>query len=172
MKTIVGAVAAVAGVLAVALAACGGSTTSQQLTPATPDFKVVAQTTGERFDNGKSYYIAIAPVDLSSGSFRQNVKFVLQTVAKSNGSPNFSASVYDDETIAERAFSYYRDELADIPPDEMQAQIAQEEQHLVAMYTGGIDFDKPNCPIEKFFQSFIVTCKNQRVFSPVTFFKQ
>lgn len=149
MKPIVGSTAVVSTAFALMLVGCGGgstsapstvtktvygSSTTAQATPqaATPSYKVVATTTSQRFDHKPDYYVVIDPVDLSNDSFKQNVKLVIQAVAKTNGGPDFSASVYDDEAVANTAYS-----LDTV--DRFRKSTDQEGLHLVAMYTGGID---------------------------------
>lgn len=115
-----------------------GSSTTAQATPqaATPSYKVVVTTTSERPLDGKpSYYVVINPVDLSNDSFKQNVKLVLQALAKTNGSPDFTAYVYDDEAVANTAYSLNA-------ADPFHKSTDQEGQHTVAMYLGGIDDGK------------------------------
>lgn len=132
--------------------ACSTSTTGSKQTQATtthvfsapiipqsptPNFKIV----GKRYvrkDNAPGYYVVIDPVDLSNDSFKQNVKLVLQALAKTNGGPNFTAWVLDDEAVANTKYSYDTNPGADTV-DKMKAQQAAEEQHLIAGYTGGWD---------------------------------
>lgn len=148
VKALVGPLAVVA-TLALALVGCGGGTTSAPSTstvavpatttpqPATPNYKIVAKTTSQRFDHKANYYIVIDPVDLSNDSFKQNVKLVLRAVAKTNGDPNFSADVFDDENTAKTAYQYDTNG-SDATASDLRAHHAQAEQHEVAMYDGGI----------------------------------
>jgi hypothetical protein len=106
--------------------------------PSTPNYKIVAEAPDRRFDHKDTYYAATGPVDLSNDGFKRDVKLVLRAVARSNGGPNFSANVYDDETVAKTADTQDNGP-ASVGPDEVKAQAAQEAQHLVAMYDGGID---------------------------------
>ena len=76
----------------------------------------------------------IDPVDLSNDSFKQNVKLVVQAVAKTNGGHDFSAIVYDDAAVANTAYS-----LDTADPLHIHKATDQEQQHLVAFYRGGID---------------------------------
>jgi hypothetical protein len=156
MKSIVSSTAAVATVLAVALAGCGGGKTSAPSTvtqtvyggspttaPAatpqlpTPNYKQIQRNVSDRKDGKYSYYVVIDPVDLSNDGFKQNVKVVLQEIAKDNGGPDFSARVFDDEAVAKTYLSDKTDPPLDL--DVRKAHNAQEEQHLIAGYLGGID---------------------------------
>jgi hypothetical protein len=138
-------------VLALTLAACGGgggttsapstvtktvygsSTTAQAIRQAaTPSYKVVVKTTSQRFDHKPDYYVVIAPVDLGNDSFKQRVKLVVQAVAKTNGDPDFSANIYDDEAVANTAYALNT-------ADPFHTATDQESQHLVAMHIGGLD---------------------------------
>ena len=51
----------------------------------------------------------IDPVDLSTDGFKQDVKLVLQAVADTDGGTDFSARIFDDETVANEAFSQEAD---------------------------------------------------------------
>jgi hypothetical protein len=62
---------------------------------------------------------------------------VLQAIAKDNGGPDFSARVFDDEAVARTYLSDKSDPPLDA--DVRRAHNAQEEQHLIAGYLGGID---------------------------------
>ena len=67
----------------------------------------------ERHDRGRHDVVGgrqfvIDPVDLSTDGFKQNVNLVTQAVANTDGSPDFSARVFDDEDIASEAFSEER----------------------------------------------------------------
>ena len=105
--------------------------------PATPTYSVIGQS-GNRYDGQPVYFVVIDPVDLSTDGFKQNIKLVIQAVANTHGSPDFSARVFDDEDIASEAFS----EETHPPlgsPDEIRAFEDLKAQHLVAMYAGGFE---------------------------------
>lgn len=148
MKRNVGS-AAVAAVLALTLVGCGdGGATSATSTPpvitvsapATPNYKIIAKTTNQRFDHKPNYYIVIDPVDVSTDSFKQTVKLVLRAVARTNGGdPNFSADVFDDESTANTAYSYDTSNGIGVNASDLKAQADQEKQHCVAMYNGGVN---------------------------------
>lgn len=149
MKPIVESTAVVSTALALILVGCGGSTTSApstvtktvygssttaQATPqaATPSYKVVAtaaRSPAAKSDGKPMYFIVIDPVDLSNDSFKQTVKLVLQAVAKTSGSPDFSADVCDDEAVAYSDYTAFTVDFRE-PTD-------REQQHTVAMYIGG-----------------------------------
>jgi hypothetical protein len=124
-------------VAALALAGCGGGTsapstvtvyaTPSSATIPTPSYKIVAKRTDIRPDGGDVDYVVIAPVDLSR--VKQDVKLVLQAIAKTNGGPYFGAKVYDDEAVANTAYSLDRENF-------VRDGTVPEQRHLVAMYTG------------------------------------
>jgi hypothetical protein len=60
----------------------------------------------KRFDGEPVYFVLIDPVDLSTDGFKQDVKLVLQAVAKTKGDPDFSARIFDDEAVARETFSH------------------------------------------------------------------
>lgn len=151
--------------LATMLAGCGGGTTSapstvtqtvyKEVTPSasatvtvpnatvpqqpTPKYEIIGKRI-VRSDNAPYYYVAIEPVDLSNDTFKQNVKLVLDSLAKTDGGPNFSVEIYDDKDIANTA--YYSDtHPLQLPLDELKAFWDQQEQHLVANYVGGWDIN-------------------------------
>lgn len=158
-----------AAVLAATLAGCSGENSSESLTTTetvlgdrttsaatttapsavpptatsqapTPTYNVVGEVTKRR-DNVPTYYVVTDPVDLSSDAFKQDVQRVVQALAKTNGGPNFNAWVYDDEAVAATEFHYDTNpsDALQRSTDQMNADEAEEEQHLVAMYVGGWD---------------------------------
>ncbi|MDP7735120.1 hypothetical protein [Mycobacterium paragordonae] len=162
VKTTGRSMATIAALLAVGLTGCGTSGTSTSLTtatygnnapssstvagtssaitpqPAAPSYKILG-TTHHRDDNARNnYYIAIAPVDLSNDSFKSGVLLVVQAVAKTNGGPDFSAWIYDDEAVANTAYHSDTHPL-ELSLDEMKAFSLQEERHLLLDYQGGWD---------------------------------
>jgi hypothetical protein len=106
--------------------------------PAPPKYSVVGSSTNVRLDNKVTYDVAISPVDLTSDSFKQGVRSVLEDIASTHGGdPNFSADVYDDDGLAKTEYANLGTPLAD--PEGVRALDVDEQQHLVAMYDGGID---------------------------------
>jgi hypothetical protein len=104
----------------------------------TPKYSVVGKSS--RPVDGKAiYFISIAPVNLSSDGFKREVKLVLQAVAKTNGSGEFSARILDDEATASQAFSEETNPRVSQSPDEQREFEERKAQHLVAMYTGGLN---------------------------------
>lgn len=121
----------------------GGSasvTTSQSSStrPVMPDYSITATTTNRRFDNKTTYYVVIPGVNLGDDSFKASVKSVVQALSFKNGSPTFSANIYDDAALARTAVSQDVD-LTEVSASETQVRSAEEVQHLIAMYDGGID---------------------------------
>ena len=106
--------------------------------PATPKYSIIG-TSGKRYDGEPTYFVLIDAVDLSNDAFKQNVKFVLQAVAHADGSPKFSARIFDDETIAREAFSEESAPPSNQSPEETKAAQERRSQHLVAMYAGGLN---------------------------------
>lgn len=102
---------------------------------ATPNYSVVG--TDERYDNKPIFYAAIEPVDLSNDSFKERVKLVVQAMATGEGSPDFSAWIFDDETVARTAFSRDTDPPRFPSPEEGRAERDVRGQHLTAIYSGG-----------------------------------
>ena len=66
---------------------------------------------------------------------------MLQAVADKVGDAEFSARVFDDEAIANETYGYDADSgsYMDLSPEEGKAFEERKGQHLVAMYTGGLD---------------------------------
>ena len=105
--------------------------------PATPKYSVVGQS-DKRFDGEPVYFMVIDPVDSSTDGFKQDVKLVLQAVADTDGGPDFSARIFDDEAIANEALSQEMNPPLGESPDETAAFEDLKGQHLVAMYAGGL----------------------------------
>jgi hypothetical protein len=109
--------------------------------PATPKYKISWVTTRKNSDR-EHYYLVIDPVDLSNDGFKQNVKLILQDVAKTHGSPEFTADVYDDSAVADYDHRTDIDNPNAVPDpdtssDHVKATAAADAQHDVAQYDSG-----------------------------------
>lgn len=100
---------------------------------AAPEYTVIAERLN-RYDGEPNYYAVIGPVDTNTDAFQADVKQVLQALAHQHGSLDFSASVFDDEAVAQEAFD--EQENLEIGDDSSRQR---REQHLIAMYSGGLD---------------------------------
>ena len=100
--------------------------------PAPPHNSIVGQAT--RDDGKPVYYVLIDPVNVGDDGFRSDVKRVLEALATTTGGPDFSASVFDDRTLAADDFAH----RADPPAEASQAVRERRAQHLVATYAGGL----------------------------------
>jgi hypothetical protein len=156
MKMTLASTAGAAAVLALTLAGCSGSNTTAKISTltsnavtattsqgATPKYRILWAPTNERFDNKPTDYVVIDPVDLNNDSFKQNVKLILREIATkshSRNGPNFSANFFDDEAVAKAEISKKKNP-GGLTKNALDALYDQEEQHLVAHYTGGINFD-------------------------------
>jgi hypothetical protein len=132
-------VLAVAGLCV--LTGCGSSERSDAITTTpttdTPKYSIIG-TSGKRYDGEPIYFVLIDPVDLSNDAFKQDVKSVLQAVAHADGSPKFSAQIFDDEALAREAFSEETSPPSNQSPEVIKAAQERRGQHLVAMYAGGL----------------------------------
>lgn len=102
-----------------------------------PSYKTIGYDTNERLDNADTVYVVIDLVDLSNDSFKQGVKSIIQDIAAKKGYKEFSAYIYDN---MDAATWKYNKTLPDGQAD-AQAKLADQSQHLVATYEGGIDLD-------------------------------
>ncbi len=87
------------------------------------------------------YWVVIEPVDVSNDSFKQNVKLVVQALAKINGSPNFTANIYDDEVVANARTTL--DPSSPGQPHPTVGPQAVQTQHYVASYEGRLPAENP-----------------------------
>jgi hypothetical protein len=113
------------------------TTTTTSPPPATPQYSVIGRST-KRYDGQPIYYVLIDPVNLGNDAFKQDVKLVLQAVAKTKGDPDFSARIFDDEAVAKETFSHDTNPPPLEDPDEIRAATDRRGQHLVAIYSGGL----------------------------------
>lgn len=102
----------------------------------TPPYSIVGQSNG-RFDDQPVYYVSVAPVDLSNDGFKDNVKLVAQ--AQQKGDSKFSARIFDDATIANEALARDTNASPIGTADAIREQQQRIGQHLVAIYSGGLD---------------------------------
>lgn len=144
MKMTLASTAGAAAVLALTLAGCGGSNTTAKISTstsaATPKYEILSAPTNERFDKKPTDYVVIDPVDLNNDGFKQNVKLILRDMTKGRNGPNFSANFFDDEAVAKAEISK-RKSPSGLTKNALDALYDQDEQHFVARYTGGINYE-------------------------------
>jgi hypothetical protein len=106
--------------------------------PATPHYRIILPSP-KRKDGKPNYFVVIDPVDLSSDSFKRDVKLVVQSIAKTTTSgPDFSARIFDDEAVAAAYLSQETDPSLGQSRDEISEYLDERGQHLVATYQGGL----------------------------------
>jgi len=100
--------------------------------PATkPKYNIAYLTPTARFDKKTTYYVVIDPVDTSNDSFKQTIKDIVSDIAKEKKTVDFTATIYDNTTLASDDFNHV---LATSDSEQ-----ANKSQHTIAMYNGGID---------------------------------
>lgn len=85
--------------------------------------------------------LVIDPVDLKNDGFKQSVKLVNQALAQKKGDGDFSAHIFDDEAVAREALAADPGGPGPTPDQsqgEMKAALDRRGQHLVAIYSGGL----------------------------------
>lgn len=101
-------------------------------TPAPPNFSIVGRAT--RDDGKPVFYVLVDPVNDADDGYRRDVKRVLEALATTADGPDFSASVFDDRTLAADEYAH----RADPPVEASPAVRDRRAQHLVATYAGGL----------------------------------
>lgn len=132
--------------VATLLAGCSStdSTTGQSVTPSPAASATLTQRNfaiaGEsrRHDDQPTYYIVIDPVILDSSTFKDTVKTAVENLAADNGSPDFTAWIFDDLEVAKTTYAEAEAPL-DLTGDinAMKAKQQARELHLIAVYSGG-----------------------------------
>lgn len=115
------------------------TTSAMPLSGPTPQYSVIGQLPWRR-DGKPTYYVVIDPVDLSNDGFKLAVKLVTQAIARMDGAADFSAKFYDDQTVANVAFTTDpgSGNRGTKPPLD-KAALDERGQHLVAIYSGGLE---------------------------------
>jgi hypothetical protein len=78
---------------------------------------------------------------LKNDGFKQSVKLVNQALAQKKGDGDFSAHIFDDEAVAREALAADPGGPGPTPDQsqgEMKAALDRRGQHLVAIYSGGL----------------------------------
>ena len=76
-------------------------------TPAPPNFSIVGRAT--RDDGKPVFYVLVDPVNDTDDGYRRDVKRVLEALATTADGPDFSASVFDDRTLAADEYAHRAD---------------------------------------------------------------
>lgn len=95
-----------------------------------PKYEIVHEVSGKRYDGGKIYYVLIDPVKLSSTSFKDDVKIIINNITKEKGA-KISVNIYDKKTALES--SYDEASYQKVPT---QKENAEDEIHNVAIFSG------------------------------------
>jgi hypothetical protein len=99
----------------------------------TPQFFIVHEKTGRRYDNGLLYYVLIKPVDLSSGKFKEEIKTIVKAIVSQKGN-RISIRIYDDKETLELVFK--KDTTLELLNEK---DLKKRERHLIASYSGSLD---------------------------------
>lgn len=102
-----------------------------------PKYESIGLSTSERFDKAETIYVVVDPIDTSNDSLKQTMKNIVSDIAKTKNFKEFTVYIYDNKAIATRE---YNKELPNGAAD-ARAKSDERGQHLVAMYSGGIDLE-------------------------------
>jgi len=103
-----------------------------------PHYDVIAERSGDRRDDMKTYFIVMDGVDPATDGFKAAVKQILRVVARVNRGTEFSALVWDD-LLAAQTEAAYRSAPDMFTEVQLEAKNARNERHLIASYQGGVE---------------------------------
>lgn len=87
------------------------------------------------------YWVLTSPFDYSTDEYKNQIRMIVEDLARQNGTANLMVDVVTDREIAEaEAFSTFEAFIEEHGVDYAVNQIPKkEDQHWVASYTGGLD---------------------------------
>ena len=154
----------VLAVAALLLVGCGGRAAPDGASSAAgepvPRYEILGKKKYPLDEDRPELYVVVDPVDLTDDGFKERVKRVLLAIAREQGTPDFSATVYDDADAAAWAYDFYENGPESCELGQESCQIPESEQanadrmndladrHTVAYYSGGYRTSTSSFPYE------------------------
>jgi len=118
---------------------------NQQQTPTTEQpvkeeknlkYQIIYELANERYDGGKNYYVLIDPVDLSSDSFKTDIKVMAKKIVAEKGK-KISIELHDSRESLNISYKQYGDQSLGRPTTVEENKI--KEKHFIAAYAGELE---------------------------------
>lgn len=102
----------------------------------TPKYQIVYELSNKRYDGGKNYYVLIDPVDLSSDSFKNDIKTIAKKIVTEKGK-KISIEIHDKKTTLDLSYKQYGD--MSLGRVLNQSELDERAIHLIADFSGDLE---------------------------------
>lgn len=102
----------------------------------TISYKTTQTLPGKRYDGGIIYYVVIDPVDLTSDTFKNNIKDLVNKITKEKGG-KISIEFFDSETTSGVHYKEYVE--MSLSPQEIKDAQADISIHYIASFSGELE---------------------------------
>lgn len=109
--------------------------TAQQIEEVVPDYQIVHELSNVRFDGGKSLYVLVSSIDLSSLIFKDDIKNIFRDIVSKKGN-KISIEIYDNRASLDLSYKQYGDRTLGRALD--QSELNDRALHLIATYDGNL----------------------------------
>ncbi len=104
-----------------------------------PEYRIVKEINGKRYDNGVVYLVLIEKVDLSNDDFKNHIKTFVNSIAKEKGL-KISIDFFDEESTLELYYkSHYGENSLERPLEKKETE--EIGNHLIASFSGELKTD-------------------------------
>lgn len=102
----------------------------------TPKYQIMYELLNKRYDGGKNYYVLIDPVDLSSDSFKNDIKNIAKKIVTEKGN-KISIEIHDKKTTLDLSYKQYGD--MSLGRVLNQSELDERAIHLIADFSGNLE---------------------------------
>mgnify|MGYP001591345051 FL=1 len=102
----------------------------------TPKYQIVYELSNKRYDGGKNYYVLIDPVNLSSDSFKNDIKTIAKKIVTENGN-KISIEIHDKKTTLDLSYKQYGN--MSLGRVLNQSELDERAIHLIADFSGDLE---------------------------------
>lgn len=109
--------------------------TAQQVEEVVPDYEIVHELSKARFDGGKSFYVLVSSINLSSNAFKDDIKNIFRDIVSKKGN-KISIEIYDNRASLDLSYKQYGDMTLGRTLN--QNELNNRALHLIATYDGNL----------------------------------
>ena len=102
----------------------------------TPKYQILYELSNKRYDGGKNYYVLIDPVDLSSDSFKNDIKTIAKKIVAKKDN-KISIEIHDKKATLDLSYKQYGD--MSLGRVLNQSELDERAIHLIADYSGDLE---------------------------------
>lgn len=110
--------------------------TDLPLSSETTNYEIVFEIPNHRYDGGKTLYVLINQIDLSSDDFKNDIRIILQDIVAQEGN-KISVEIHDSRATLDLSYKQYGDFSLGRPLT--QSELDNRAIHLIASYDGDLE---------------------------------